>query len=93
MGERGAEVGRWGGVRLKALAVAAVAEDGSRWVVTLIPKVGREGIEVEAVPGYEDPLPVELVPGIEIVPPSVLDGTWALAASGVGSIEVRRVRT
>jgi hypothetical protein len=78
-------------VKIRAMAVAVVAEDGSRWAVTLVPKVGRDGIEISAVPGYTDPLPVELVSGIEVIPPSTLDGTWALAASGVGSVEMRRV--
>lgn len=76
------------------MAVAVMAEDGSRWTVTLVPKVGKDGIELAAVPGFTDPLPVELPeigPGVKFLPASVLDGTWALAASGVGSVEVRRV--
>ena len=74
---------------IRAVAAVVVMEDGTRWAVTAVAREG--GAVVQARPGYTDPAPVELTPEMSFIPPSTLDGTWAVALGGVGSIEMRRL--
>jgi hypothetical protein len=76
-------------MRIRALAAVVVMEDGSRWAVAVQARDG--GAQVRAEPGYTDPAPVELGKGIQWIPASTLDGTWALMLAGVGSVEMRRL--
>lgn len=77
-------------MRIKALAAVVVLEDGSRWAVTALAREGRRAV-LRAEPGYHDPPPVELGPGWSFIPSSTLDGSWAVALSGVGPVELRRL--